>query len=153
MSDAFTKYVDEWDAAVARKEWLVAEKAKLTQHLDAELKLLTESEMTMRKSIAASVVAALGEAAKEGVNKYTLPDGRKLKLTVNKTRTIDPVSIALAREEWSKLNEHSKIDFDTVFRVKHELDKAMWNKTTDGEKLALSRCVVTKDAAPVVVFD
>jgi len=153
MSDAFTKYVDEWDAAVARKEWLVAEKAKLTQHLDAELKLLTESEITMRKSIAASVVAALGKTAKEGVNKYPLPDGRKLKLTVNKTRTIDPASIALAREEWSKLNEHSKIDFDTVFRVKHELDKAMWNKTTDGEKLALSRCVVTKDAAPTVVFD
>jgi hypothetical protein len=151
--DPFIEYVNNWDEQVARKEELVAQKKALTADIDTELATLTADEMTTRKGLATAIVTALGDTAKEGVNKYTLTDGRKLKVTVSKTRTIEVSEIANARVEWDKLNEHSLIAFDSVFRLKHELAKAEWNKLTDGERLVMSRVVVTKDAAPTVVFD
>jgi hypothetical protein len=151
--DPFLQYVDDWDKQVARKEELVAQKKALTAAIDTELGTLTTAEMVTRKGLAAAVVTALGDTAKEGVNKYTLVDGRKLKVTISKTRTIEVSEIENARVEWGKLNEHSLIAFDSVFRLKHELAKAEWNKLTDGERLVMSRAVVTKDAAPTVVFD
>jgi hypothetical protein len=151
--DPFIEYVNNWDEQVARKEELVAQKKALTADIDTELATLTADEMTTRKGLATAIVTALGDTAKEGVNKYTLIDGRKLKVTVSKTRTIEVSEIANARVEWGKLNEHSLVAFDSVFRLKHELAKAEWNKLTDGERLVMSRVVVTKDAAPTVVFD
>lgn len=151
--DPFTQYVDNWDATAVKIQELQNQKKALTAAIDKQLTALSETEMTMRKSITESVVKALGDKAKEGVNHYFLPDGRKLKLTVAKTRTIDVAQIPAAREAWAGLNDHSAIAFDEVFRVKHELDKAKWNKTTDGEKLAVSRAITVKDAAPTLVFD
>lgn len=151
--DPFTEYVDAWDELVARREKLVKEKAALTASIDKALKEITDSEMTMRKSIAQAVKDALGEQAKEGVNRYSLPDGRRLKLTLKTTREIDQTQITNAREKFSEVNDTSGVTFDELLRIKYELEKREWNKLNEGEKLAVSRMVTTKDAAPVVEFD
>jgi len=151
--DPFIEYVDKWDALVERRVKLAADKKALTATIDAELSTLTAEEMTMRKGLAESVKTALGDKAKEGVNHYTLVDGRKLKLTMKTDRAIDEKQITYAREEFGRVNDLSGTTFDALLRVKYELAKAEWNKLNAAEKLAVSHMVTTKDAAPVIEFN
>lgn len=147
--ETFEQYVDRWDGLRAKAAALVAQKQELTKTIDAELKTLAENEMAMRKAIAESVKTALGEKLKEGVNRFPMADGRKLKFTYNLDRKIDEAQIAVAREEYSKVND-APVTFDELLRVKYELAKTEWNKLGAGGKAALSAMITTKPSAPTM---
>lgn len=138
MSNDFITYVEAWDALCGK----IAEKKK-------ELKEMTDSEMTMRKAIEASIETALGDAFKEGVNNYPLGDGRTLKVTRKIDRKIDPASLDLARDEYRKLNE-APVAFDDLLRIKYELEKKNFDKLSGASYLAFSRAITEKNAAPTV---
>lgn len=150
--ETFEQYVARWDGLRAKAAALTAQKAALTKDIDAELKTLTETEMAMRKAIAESVKTALGDKLKEGVNRFDMADGRKLKLTYAVTRAIDEAQIAVAREAYSKVND-APVTFDELLRVKYELAKAEWNKLGAGGKLAVSAMVTAKPAAPTLEIE
>jgi hypothetical protein len=157
MNDAapetFEEYVERWAKVGDEIAKLTAQKVALTADIDARIKALAPTEMEMRKAIAVSVKTALGEKAKEGVNHWTLPDGRKLKLTLNKTRKIAEPEIKNARAAFELLNEEQPVAFDALLRTKYELEKKEWNKLGDAAKLAISRMITTTDDAPIVEFN
>lgn len=139
--DAFYDYVVDWDKLVAEIET----KKK-------QLKKLTDIELPIRKAIATSLGATLPEGLAEGVNIFTLRDGRKLKLTHTIKREIDEAQIVPTREAYAMLNDNP-IAFDTLLRVKYELAKAEWNKLEGEPAKVVSRMLVSKDSAPTLVLD
>lgn len=150
--ETFEQYVDRWDGLKAKAAALVAQKQALTKEIDAELKTIAETEMAMRKAIAESVKEALGDKLKEGVNRFDMADGRKLKFSYDLTRTIDESQIDVARQEYSKVND-APVTFDELLRVKYELAKKEWNKLGAGGKAAVSAMITTKPAAPTMEIE
>lgn len=138
---SFEDYVKTWDNLVGR----------ITQ-AKKDLKLLTDSEMVMRKGIAGSVGAAMTGGLKEGVNTFPMPDGRKLKVTRKVKREIDEALIGPTREAYALLNDNPVV-FDTLLRVKYELAKAEWDKLEGEAALVVSRMITSKDESPTVVLD
>ena len=139
MSD-FIDYVNKWDATKARME-----------ELEKQLKPLNAKELEMRKAIATSIKGAM--QTKEGVNKYTLPDGRVLKLTLKIDRKIEEAAIAATRELFEQQNDTGGVTFDALLRVKYELSKRDFDKLPKAAAKVASRMVVSKEAAPTLVFD
>ena len=150
--ETFEQYVDRWDSLRAKAAALTAQKAALTKDIDAELKTLAETEMAMRKAIAESVRTALGDSLKEGVNRFDMADGRRLKFTYAVTRAIDESQIAVAKDAYAKVND-APVTFDQLLRVKYELEKKEWNKLGAGGKLAVSAMVTAKPAAPTLEIE
>lgn len=140
MTQTFEEYVLDWDGLVARIE--AAKK---------DLKVLTDSEMTIRKAIAESVNKAVG-GLKEGVNTIPLGNGRKLKVTHTVKREIDQTMIPAVRETYNLLNDRPVV-FDDLLRLKYELDKKSYDKLSDEALKVVSRMVTAKPVAPVVVLD
>lgn len=139
MSD-FIDYVNNWDATKAQIE-----------ELEKQLRPLKAKEMEMRKGIAGSIAGAM--EVKEGVNKYTLPDGRVLKLTHKIDRKVEEPEIAATRELFEQQNDTGGVTFDALLRVKYELSKRDFDKLPEAAAKVASRMVVSKDAAPTLVFD
>lgn len=132
----FIQYVEEWNQ-------LCADIAKL----EAKLKPLKAKEMAMRKAIVDSVGNA--QPLMEGMNSYQLDATRKLAIGYKLDRKIEEPAIALAREEYNKLNNRP-VAFDQLLRVKYELNKRDYDKLSEPGKLAVSRMITTKPAAPTV---
>lgn len=138
--DQFTAYVDQWDSNVAQIE-----------ELEKQLKPLKAKELEMRKAIVASIKGAM--ETKEGVNRYTLPDGRALKLTLKIDRKIEEPAIATTRELFEQQNDTCGVTFDALLRVKYELSKRDFDKLPEAAAKVASRMVVSKEAAPTLAFD
>lgn len=122
----FDEYVLEWEklaSEVARRK--------------AEMDDLVKREQEMRREF------SKGLTLEEGTNKISLGDGRTLVITNTIERKVDEGSIALARTEYEKLNERP-VEFDTLLRIKYEVDKRQWNKLTDAGRLAVSRMIENK---------
>ena len=148
----FEEYVQDWDGTKVKIANLVDQKKRLTSDIDAEIVKLAATEMTMRKAIANNVVTSLGDNLKEGVNKWSMSNGRSLKLTHKIDRTIDESQIAMAREEYAKVNDSDGVTFDQLLRIKYELAVAEFRKIEDnaGASLAVSRMLVSSTPAPVL---
>jgi len=140
MSDPFLKYVDDWDALVAKIEVL-----------KTEMKPLAAKEMEMRKAIVESVDTA--QKIKEGANKFLLADMRKLKIVQKINRTIDVPAIEATRALFAEQKDTGGVTFDELLRVKYELEKREFDKLPEGAALIASRIVITKSAAPELGFD
>lgn len=137
----FEDYVKTWDDLVGR----IAQAKK-------DLKLLTDGEMEMRKAIAEAVGKTMPDGLKEGVNAFAMPDGRKLKVTRKIKREIDQAAIGPTREAYAQLNDNPVV-FDTLLRVKYELEKREWDKLEGAALLTVTRMITSKDESPVVVLD
>lgn len=148
----FEQYVDEWDGLREKAAKLVAQKTKLTKDIDRQLKEIAETELVMRKAIAESIKAALGDNVKEGVNRFDMVDGRTIKFTNAITRTVETAEIANARKNFSLLND-VPVEFDKLLRVKYELEKKEWNKLGDAAKKAISNMITAKPAAPTMEIE
>lgn len=115
-------------------------------------KALTVLEMTMRKAL----FAATFPHPKEGTNHFTLEDGRKLTATHKINRTIDSSQIALARSEYSLVNDRP-VEFDDLLKVEYSLVTSAFRKIEPkpGDQpspafLAASRMIITKEGAPTL---
>ena len=148
----FEEYVQDWDGTKVKIANLVDQKKRMTADIDAEIAKLAATEMTMRKAIANNVVTSLGDNLKEGVNNWNMSNGRSLKLTHKVDRKIDEAQIAMAREEYAKVNDSDGVTFDQLLRVKYELAVAEFRKIEDkvGAALAVSRMLVSSTPAPVL---
>ena len=134
----FEEYVSQWDDLVGQ-----------IAALKKQLKPLTDGEMAMRKAIAKSVMEALGDDWKEGVNTFKLPDGRVLKIGYKLTREVAAAELPAAREEYALLND-APVAFDDLLRVKYELELKEFRKLEGQAAKVFSRVVTTKEAAPEV---
>jgi hypothetical protein len=141
MTQTFDEYVTEWDGLVAQLE---AHKKTM--------KPIISKEMEMRKAIFAAVSAAMGRTFKEGMNNYSLPDGRVLKVDNPIDRVIDESSIVMARAHYEMLND-KPIDFDDLLRIKYELAKANYNKLTDEGKRVVAQMFTSKQGSISVKLD
>lgn len=139
--DAFYDYVVDWDKLVAQIE-----------EVKAGLRKLTQAELPIRKQIAEAIGNAMPGGLQEGINHYTLRDGRKLKVTRAIDRKIDESEVVPVREAYMMLN-NNPVPFDTLLRIKYELAKTEWSKLDGGAQKIISRMLVTKDAAPTVELD
>lgn len=134
----FEQYVDAWDA-----------KAKEIAKLKAKLKPLEAAEMQMRKAIEVSLKAAIGDELKEGVNDFTMVDGRTIKYTYSVERKISDAEVKNAREAYDKQNDKPVV-FDQLLRVKYELDKKNWDTLSGPAKVAVSCMITAKPKAPTL---
>jgi len=148
----FEEYVQDWDGTKVKIANLVDQKKRLTADIDAEIVKLAATEMTMRKAIANNVVTSLGDNLKEGVNNWNMSNGRSLKLTHKIDRKIDEAQIAMAREEYAKVNDSDGVTFDQLLRIKYELEVREFRKIEDkvGAALAVSRMLVSSTPAHVL---
>lgn len=137
----FEEYVQSWEDMTTQ-----------IAVLKKQLKPLTDKEMEMRRAIAESLKSALGDKLKEGVNNWTLPDGRTLKFEYKVKRDIAVAEIGNAREAYMTVNDRP-VEFDDLLRIKYELEKKAWNKL-DGEAVkAVSRMVTAKEEAPALSLE
>lgn len=120
--------------------------------ISAAAKLLSETEMAMRKSIVASTFPN----AKEGVNTHALPDGRKVKATCKVSRSLDESQIGLVRSEYDLLNDRPVV-FDELLKTKYDLVLSAYRKLEPKENeqpsaafLTVSRMVTVKPSAPTL---
>lgn len=135
---AFLEYIAAWDAVRAQIE-----------EIEKTLKPLKARELEMRKALAESIQAALGDQLKEGMNIYKLEDGRSLALGYKLDRKIEESEIPAAREAYTQLNDRP-VEFDALLRVKYELSKRDFDKLSDSAKAAISDMIITKPAAPTL---
>lgn len=124
-----------------------ADIAELQELLKKLAKTVNESEREMRDGICESLRVFYGENLVEGMNTYKLSNGRKLKFTHKLDRKIDESRIQLARADYVG------DDFDDLLRVKYELEKKAYDKLDAEQKLAVSKMIETKPAAPTLVVD
>lgn len=120
-------------------------------------KPLNTDERKLRDGLADSLRTFFGPKLKEGVNNYDLSNGRKLKLEHKVERKVDEAAVVDARRAYEQAGQEEQLttDFDSMLRVKHELDKRSFNKLVAGSKAAtaFARCIVTKFAAPGIKVD
>lgn len=137
----FAGYVLAWHA-----------KAQAVADAKAAMKSLVDEELAMRKALAESVKTALGDKLKEGVNNYPTTAGT-LKLTHKVKREIDEAAVSAAREAYALVND-APVTFDTLIRVKYELDKRSYDKlAADGQaKRAVDTMVTSKPQTPELVL-
>ena len=112
-------------------------------------------ERTKRDALAVSLNSYFGSKLKEGVNTYTLSNGRKLKYTYKVDRKVDNAQVAVARAAFDEsVDKPTDMVFDEMLRVKYELAAASYKKVTgEAAKLAVSRMLVTKAAASTLTVD
>jgi len=112
-------------------------------------------ERTKRDALTVSLNSYFGSKLKEGVNTYTLSNGRKLKYTYKVDRKVDNAQVAVARAAFDEsADKPAGMVFDDMLRVKYELADAPYKKVTgEAAKLAVSRMLVTKAAASTLTVD
>lgn len=138
-------------------EKIVNEHADL-QALIAEVKAVLKptetAERKLRDGIADSLRAFYGDSIKEGVNNYELSNARTLKFDNKIKREIDVAHVTNAREAFDTADDvPAGTTFDSLLRVKYELNKTPWKKLGPNATHAFSRCMVTKHEAPGVKVD
>lgn len=140
MEQTFSDYVQSWDDLCGQIE-----------KLKAQLKPLTTREGIMRKAIADRVKEALGDDWKEGVNNFTLPDMRVLKVT-NKLKRDVVVSgkqLDELRAKFDAVNDRP-CNFDDLLRTKHEVVISEFRKLEGTSALVFAAAITTKPSAPEV---
>ena len=122
------------------------------ERMKKELKRKTDAQMVMRRELTRTIKDAMGDAFKEGVNKFSLADGRVVKVDYKIDRKIEESMVLTARQEYARLND-TPCDFDDLIRVKYELNIAPFRKLENAALLAISQMVVAKEAAPTVTVE
>lgn len=113
-------------------------------------KVVSDTEMTMRKAL----FAATFPTPKEGANNYVLEDGRKLAATMKINRSIDASQVAIARADYELVNERP-VHFDELLKTSYELVTSAYRKIEPkpGEApsqafIAASRMIISKPGSP-----
>ena len=129
----------------------------LIAEIKAAMKPAEAIERKQRDAIAESLDEYFGDQLKEGVNTYELSNGRKLKYTATKSRAIDTPQIAIARKAFEADADGVPValTFDSLLRVKYELDKKAFNELSKYPSVtsAISRMIITKAAACKIEVD
>lgn len=131
-----------------------------TKSLLAEIKSLIKPleaiERQQRDGIAESLRQHFGDSLKEGTNNYVLSNQRKVKFGNSIDRKVEVGEMANARKLFEEAEDKpAGITFDELFRPTYEVAKAKYSKVLNGSTafLAISRCLVTKNAAPSIEVD
>lgn len=123
--------------------------------LKKQLAPLVKLDAELRREIANACWEEVG-GLEEGTNTVELNSGRKVKVKYEIDRKIESALIETARASIAKINDLPPgFVFDDMLRVKHELEKKVWNKLKDhaGAKAALADLIVaTPKATPVVEY-
>lgn len=144
--DDFEKSVNDYDDVKALQQKL----ADLKKVVDTE-------ERRQRDGLADSLRDFFAAGLKEGVNDYTLSNGRKLKLTHGVDRKIDNSQLAVARAAFEQVGTDGEEDlpctFDALLRPKYEIVAAEKKKLGVLAWAAFSRCITSKFKAATLVVD
>ncbi|MGL5737166.1 MAG: DUF7173 family protein, partial [Beijerinckiaceae bacterium] len=119
-ANAFEQAVNEWYALQS-----------LQDAVKTAMKRVNEAERTMRDALADSLRKHMKADLKEGVNAYSLSNGRKLKLSHNIDRKIDETGLADSRKFYAENATEGDPAFDALLRVKYELNVAPWRKLSE----------------------
>lgn len=144
------------DFEVSVNDW--REQQALIADIKKLLRPLEEDERAARDAIAASLRTYFGAELKEGVNTYSLSNGRKLKMGHKIDRKIDESMVDVARDAYRKALEDPanwgpEKSFDELLRIKYELAVAPFKKLSTAAATAVSRMIVAKPAAPTLEVD
>ena len=137
LIDHAAKVLDELEPATLFERLRVWDAYRSAKDL---LKVITEPEMTLRKTIFAE---AFPEAV-ENTNTLELGEGWKLKANNKYTRVIDESTLTGTLAELREM----KVNTDLLVENKPVLDMKMYRLLTAEQHQVLSQSVTTKPAAP-----
>lgn len=117
------------------------------------LKPLETQEREKRAAISSSLNSYFGDGLKEGVNSYTLSNGRKLKYNYGVDRKVAEAELEVAKKAYLDTAQPSDPKFDELLRIKYELEMKSFRKLSAEGRLAVSRMVTSKPKSPTLEVD
>lgn len=107
-----------------------------------QLKKLKAEEITIRKAI---FIGAFPNA-KEGTNKYELPDDYVLTGNLPYTREVDEGALSAIRE----LLKENNVNVDRLFKIKHSLVKGEYTNLSEKNRAIVDQCLICKAGSPAL---